>query len=148
MARPKSSYLAELAKHAQSDLEVLDHHKVCEKLGAIAAVAKLPVRTVSLVLGVAGETIWRWVKAYHKEGVEGLYPKRRTYKNSKLNAEQKATVLSWVDRCTSPDGQAVHWTLERLRHAIYKKFGITLGINTTAQWTPFRNIYKRQVGSS
>jgi transposase len=111
MARPKSAYLNELAQHAQSDLEALDHHKVCEKLRAIVAVAKFPVQTVALILGVAVETLWRWVKAYQKEGVEGLYPKSRAYKNSKLNPEQKDTVLSWIDGCISPSGQVIHWTL-------------------------------------
>lgn len=134
MARPKSLFSSELASRAQADLDALDQHGVIQKLRAIVAASKLPAATVSAVLGVAAETIWRWAKAYEKDGLEGLYPKSRRPKPSKLNPNQKAEVLAWVDECKTPDGKAVHWTLERLRQAIADHFGTTLGINTIWVW--------------
>ena len=98
------------------------------------AVAKLPVATVAEVLDVAAETIWRWAKAYDKHGVEGLYPKSRRPKPSKLTPDQKAEVLAWVDGCRTPGGKVIHWTLERLRQTIADHFGVTLGINTIWVW--------------
>ena len=86
------------------------------------------------MVGVAKETIWRWAKAYEKDGVEGLYPKPRKAKSSKLSAEQKREVLKWIDSCKTPEGKATHWTLERLRQAIKDTYNITLGINTIWVW--------------
>jgi len=134
MARPKSLFSSELASRAQADLDALDHHGVVQKLRAIVACSKLPVEVVANVLGVAAETIWRWAKAYEKDGLEGLYPKSRRAKPSKLDIEQKTVVLAWIDECRTPEGNPVHWTLERLRQAIADHFGVVLGINTIWVW--------------
>ena len=134
MARPKSIFSPELASRAQADLDALDQHGVIQKLRAIVAASRLPVATVAEVLCVATETVWRWAKAYEKEGLEGLYPKTRKPKPSKLDQDQKAEVLSWVDECRMFDGKTVHWTLERLRQSIADYFGVTLGINTIWVW--------------
>jgi len=134
MARPKSLFSSELAARAQADLDALDQHGVIQKLRAIVAASKLPAATVAEVLGVAVETIWRWAKSYEKSGLEGLYPKARRPKPSKLDPNQKAHVLAWIDECKAPDGKAIHWTLERLRQAIVDHFGVTLGINTIWVW--------------
>ena len=134
MARPKSLFSPELAARAQADLEALDQHGVILKLRAIVAASKLPTAAVAEVLGVAAETLWRWATAYEHSGLEGLYPKMRRTKPSKLTCEQKEEILVWVDECRKPDGEAVHWTLERLRQVIIDRFGITLGINTIWVW--------------
>lgn len=134
MARPKSLFSPELASRAQADLDVLDQRGIVQKLRAIVAASRLPTETVADVLGVATETIWRWAKAYEHGGLEGLYPKSRRAKPSKLDPEQKAEVLTWIDECRMPDGKMVHWTLERLRQAIADHFGVTLGINTIWVW--------------
>jgi transposase len=134
MSRPKSIFSAELASKAQADLDALDHHGVIQKLRAIVAASKHPVEMVAEILGVAAETIWRWAKAYKAEGLEGLYPKPRRAKPSKLGPTQKDQVLAWIDESKTPDGKDVHWTLERLRQAVIDHFGITLGINTLWVW--------------
>ncbi|WP_028316587.1 helix-turn-helix domain-containing protein [Desulfatibacillum aliphaticivorans] len=134
MARPKSVITADLARRANEDLELLDQHKVIQKLRAIAASATYPIGNVAEVMGVAKETIWRWAKSYEKDGMEGLYPKPRRAKSSKLSPKQKQEVLQWIDNCETPEGKPVHWTLERLRQSIKDHYGITLGINTIWVW--------------
>jgi transposase len=134
MARPKTVFLDELAECARKDLEALDQYKVTVKLHAIIAAVKYPVGVVAEVLGVATETVWRWAKAYQKEGLEGLYPKVRAPKPSKLTRTQKDEVLAWIDGCKTAKGESIHWTLERLRQAIVDAFGVTLGINTLWVW--------------
>lgn len=134
MGRPKSTFSPELARQAQADLDALDHYGVIQKLRAIIAAADNPIATVASIMGVASETIWRWAKAYEKEGIEGLYPKPKKAKPSKLSDAQKAEVLSWVDNRRDPTGAEVHWTLERLQQAIIDSFGKRLGINTIWTW--------------
>lgn len=134
MARPKSVFSPELAKRAQADLDALDQHGIIQKLRAIVTASKIPIATVAAVLGVATETIWRWAKAYERGGLEGLAPKKRKAKATKLNSSQKVEVLAWVDECKTHEGRAIHWTLERLRQAIIDHFGIVLGVNTIWVW--------------
>jgi transposase len=134
MARPKAVFLDDLATRAQADLDSLDHSKIAFKLHAIISATKYPVGTVAVILGVAAETIWRWATAYKKYGLDGLYPKTRNPKPSKLNSAQKAETLAWLDAGKTAKGEDIHWTLERLRQAIAEAFGITLGINTIWVW--------------
>ena len=134
MGRSKSTFTLALARRAQADLDALDHHGVIQKLRAIIASTDNPTSLVASIMGVSSETIWRWAKAYEKEGVGGLYPKPKKAKPSKLSDDQKVEVLSWVDKRCDPMGRDVHWTLERLQQAIIDSFGKRLGINTIWTW--------------
>ena len=134
MARPKSVFIENLAASAKADMELLDHHKILQKLQAIVAAAAFPIETVAQVMGVAAETIWRWAKAYKKSGLEGLYPKPKKPKTSKLTIAQKDEVLTWLDERKNSAGERMHWTLERLQYAIMKEFGVTLGITSIWVW--------------
>ena len=134
MPRTKSVFSEELAARAKADIESLDRNRASMKLQAIVSAAKHPLATVADIVGVSPETIWRWAKAYGKEGLAGLYPKCRPPRQSKLDAAQKAAVYSWLDSGKTAEGKDAHWTLERLRHAIEQEFGITLGINTIWVW--------------
>lgn len=120
--------------NAKADMDRLDHHKVLQKLQAIVASSSFPMETVAQVMGVAAETIWRWTKAYKKHGLEGLYPKPKKPRSSKLSDDQKVEVLAWLDDRRSSAGDQVHWTLERLQHAIYQEFDIVLGVSTIWVW--------------
>jgi transposase len=134
MARPKSVFTEGLAASARADMELLDHHKILQKLQAIVAASSFPIETVAQVMGVTAATIWRWAKAYQKHGVNNLYPKPKKPKPSKLTTAQKGEVLAWLDQCRNSAGEHVHWTLERLQYSIMKEFGVTLGITSIWVW--------------
>jgi len=134
MARPKSVFTESLAASAKADMESIKHHKILQKLQAIVAATSFPIETVAQVIGVAAESIWRWAKAYQKNGLEGLHPQPKTPKPSKLTPAQKVDVLAWIDERKNSAGERVHWTLERLQYAIMQEFGVTLGINSIWVW--------------
>lgn len=134
MSRPKPAFMDGLAERAQVDLDTVDSQGVAVKLKAIVAVAKHKAELVADIMGVAPQTIWRWVKSYKADGVEGLYPKEKRPKPSKLTAIQKTQVIEWVDNAKTPKGEHAHWTLEKLRYAIAEVFGVTLGLNTIWVW--------------
>ena len=108
MARPKSVFSEALAERAKADIEKLDRNRVSMKLQAIASAAKHPLATVADVAGVSPETIWRWAKAYGKEGLAGLCPKPRPPRQSKLSQEQKAAVYSWLEAGKTAGGKDTH----------------------------------------
>jgi len=134
MARPKSVFTEELAERAEADLKELDRDLVTVKLRAIAAAARHPLAVVADVAGVARQTLLRWAAAYAGGGPDALRPKPRRPKPSKLDAAQKAAVLSWLDSGRTARGEEVHWTLGRLRAAIAEEFGVTLGSSTIWFW--------------
>ena len=134
MARPKTVFSESLAASAKADMASLKHHKILQKLQAIVAATSFPMEIVAQVMGVAAESIWRWAKAYQKNGLEGLYPQPKKPKSSKLTPAQKENVLAWIDERKNPAGEQVHWTLERLQYAILQEFGVTLSIPSIWSW--------------
>jgi|GEM_PF-378460 len=134
MSRPKSLCCAELAKQAQADMKNLEASKVILKLLAIIAMSKYPDKLVADMFTVTAATLHRWAKRYGQEGLDGLYAKVKKAKPSKLNPDQKDVVLAWVDACKSPQGEDVHWTLEKLRQSIADEFGPRLALNTIWVW--------------
>ena len=134
MARPKLVFSESLAAKAKADMKLLDHPKILQKLQAIVAASSFPVETVAQVMGVSAETIWRWAKTYQQQGHEGLYPKPKKPKPSKLMPAQKAEVLAWLDERRNSAGERVHWTLERLQYSIMQEFGVNLVISSIWVW--------------
>ena len=139
MARPKSVFTESLAASAKADMKPLKHCKILQKLQAIVAATSFPIETVAQVIGVTAESIWRWAKAYQKNGLEGLYPQPKKPKPSKLTPAQKDDVLAWIDECKNPAGERVHWTLERLQYSIMQEFGASLCINSIWVWLRRQN---------
>jgi transposase len=134
MARPKSVFTKALAERAQADLDALGRDKAADRLWAIICAAKFPLDQVAEVSRVSAETIWRWAVAYTKGGVEGLAPKPKKPKPSKLAPGQKETVLRWIDEARTPKGKHAHWTLEKLGQAISAEFGVCLSANAIWAW--------------
>ena len=140
MARPKSVFSEDLAASAKADMVSLEHHKILQKLQAIVSATSFPIETVGQIMGVASESIWRWAKAYKKDGLAGLYPQPKKPKLSKLTSAQKNEVLAWIDGRRNPAGGQVHWTLERLQYFIMKEFGVRLGITSIWVWLRKENL--------
>jgi transposase len=134
MARPKSAFLKELAERADADLKRVDAGGLATKLKAISAVATDPVATVARVMKVSAQTVLRWVGEYREGGLDGLRPKPKRPRRSKLDAGQKETVLSWLDEGRTAGGEEVHWTLGRLSAAVAEEFGVALAPSTIWFW--------------
>jgi transposase len=134
MPRPQSAFSENLAARAKADMVSLEHHKILQKLQAIVAATSFPMETVAQIMGVAAESIWRWAKAYQKNGLKGLYPQPKKPKTSKLAPAQKDDVLAWIDERKNSAGEQTHWTLERLQYAIMQEFGVTLSIPSIWVW--------------
>jgi hypothetical protein len=119
LGRPKVIFSEGLADRARADLEAQDHPEVIKKLQAIISASKHPVIVVADIFHVTTQSLREWGRAYQKDGVVGLHRKKKRPKPSKLDRFQKDEVLSWVDECKTAGGEAVHWTLERLRYIIF-----------------------------
>jgi transposase len=134
MARPKPVFTEELAGRAEADTGAPDGGGAVQKPKATAAVARLPAE--------AAGTVQRWAVAYARDGVAGPRRKGDGPRPSKLDAGQRATVLSWLEMEKTAKGEVVHWTLEGLRAAIAGEFGV--GICANAIWVWLRKEGWRQ----
>jgi transposase len=142
MARPKAVIDATLAEKAEAALKALPDAKVCIRLKAIISSAHYPISLVSSVFGTDRTTLWRWIKRFASKGVAGLADEAKGHKPSKLRAEQRQQVATWLEEGHNSQGTAILWTLQKLRLAIMTEFGISLG--QTATWELVRQLGFRQ----
>jgi transposase len=81
-------------------------------------------------MGVTSKTIRLWCREYSDKGTDGLRRKVLAPRKTKLSREQTDQILLWIDEGKDASGQAIRWTLTRLRYAIAAEFEISLGLTT------------------
>ena len=132
MARPKAVIDATLAEKAEAALKALPDSKICIRLKAIINSAHYPISLVSSVFGTDRTTLWRWIKRFSAKGIAGLADEPKGHKPSKLGAEQRQQVATWLEEGRNSQGEPIFWTLQKVMLAIETEFGISLG--QTATW--------------
>lgn len=144
MARPKEVIDSALARRAEADIKSFSGYKIGLRLQAIISCAAHPLDTVSSVLGVSRQTVWRWIKRYQSEGVDGLQDQPRGHNPRKLTDGQADQLRMWLQAGRDARGQLVHWTLARLVLEVEREFGIQ--ISQTALWRLIRGMgFKQKV---
>jgi len=142
MARPKRSLMQAIAKRAEEELKEIANHKVCFCLQAIISSAKYPVDVVAPVFGIHRSTLFKWIREYNDQCIEGLIAKPKGHNPSKLSAQQKEKIIGWLTEGKNADGEAVHWTLAWLIDEVERVFGIRVG--KTPLWLFIRKSGFRQ----
>ena len=132
MARPKEVVDIQLAEKAQASLKDFPDHKVCLRLQAIVSSSRYPISQVSEIFGTSRQTVWRWIKRFKAQGVDGLYDHPKGHKPAKLRAEHREEIAGWLEHGRTRQGEPVHWTLSKLALAVESTFGIKIG--QTALW--------------
>ena len=132
MSGRKSNLSPELAEKARADLNSIYDGKPAIRLLAISKCAEMPVKSVASFLNTTRETVSRWIRAYLEKGIEGLRDSPKGHRNSKINDSQASQIEQWLDSQTNFKGEAVNWTIEKLRTEIKEVFDISIS------YTPLR----------
>lgn len=142
MGRPKTSIDETLAAKAKEELAKNKDLKVGIRLQAIISSLEQPITTVAEVMGVGRDTVWRWIKRFRENGVEGLVDRPKGHNPPKLNEDEQAQIAEWLKEGRNQDGEKVHWTLARLRDEVHRRFGKRVG--KTPLWLLVRKMGFRQ----
>lgn len=142
MARTSRAINEETANMARDALFGIRESQLAIKLQTIISCARHSVDTVSSVIGKDRVTVWRWIKAFKENGVDGLMDKPRGHNPSKLNEGQRAQIAIWLNTRKNSQGESTHWTLKKLSMAIEEEYGIK--ITTTPLWITIQSMGFRQ----
>jgi transposase len=138
MSRPKVLLDAATIVKAEESLATIKEAKLVIQLKAILATRDHRVEDVASILRVSHRSIFRWIHRFQDGGVKALRDRPRGHRRAKLNEEQKAAVEQWVVGGTTADGKPVLWTVEKLRLAIAKEFGVSMA--KTPLWLLLRKM--------
>ena len=142
MAITRRAINEETACLAREALVGIRESKLAIKLQTIISCAKHPVETVSSVIGKDRVTVWRWIKAFKENGVDGLTDKPKGHNPSKLNEEQRKQIAIWLNTLNNSKGEPIHWTLKKLSMTIEEEYGIK--ITKTPLWITIQSMGFRQ----
>lgn len=141
MARPKGNVDFETVAKAEEELRNIKDSKLSIQLKAIIAAADHKVEDVAEILKVSTRSIFRWIARFKKQGVNGLRDQPKGHMRSKLTEDHKQQIEQWMVRGENVRGEAVHWTLKKLRIEIEKEFALRIG--TTPLW---KHLAKMELG--
>ena len=127
MARPKALLDSATAAEAEACLASIRDAKLVIQLKVILAVRDYPVDQVAQIFRVSKRSIFRWIHRLKEGGADALRDRPKGHRKSKLDEEQKAAVKRWIVTGQTAQGKPILWTVEKLRLAIAKEFGILLG---------------------
>ena len=142
MARPKRSIDQQLLEEARTQLKEFRHGKVYLRLVVIVKAGEHPIAETAGFFGISRNTVFRWIKRFREEGVEGLYDRARGHNPSKLTEEHKQQISRWLETATDARGEATHWTLQKLRHHIKRCLGVRISLY--ALWRHLQKLGFRQ----
>lgn len=138
MGRSKEVIDEELGRQAAAELKKITDAKVCIRLQGIISSVSYPMSLVAQILGIHRHTLWRWIKCFRQDGVDGLRDKPKGHNPAKLNEGHKRCVERWLATSADRKGRQVHWTLRKLAAEIEAEFGIKVGI--TPLWQVVRRL--------
>jgi putative transposase len=96
---------------------------------------------VAQVLGVARQTVNRWVRERRAGGEDALAGKPHPGRPPTLTAGQEAAVLGWIRRGPAEFGFPDQlWTAPRINRLIEKDFGVRFNDNYHCAWLARRRI--------
>jgi transposase len=142
MARPKKWLDEVLGEKARKALEETQDTVLLLRLKAIRRCLDMHILAVARGMGCSRKTLERWIRLFHKGGLEGLKNRPKGHNPSKLTPRQESQLSGWIERSQSPAGKPIHWTLLLLRQAIRERFGVEVGM--TPLWLRVRRLGFRQ----
>lgn len=138
MARPKRSVDEEIVLKAEEEFKKLGEGKVALRLRAIMAFGDNGVEEVTRILRVSPRSVFRWVKAFRENGIDGLKERHKGHYSPKLTATQKKRIKEWILGTKDSKGEDIHWTLKKLEREVHREFGVV--ISSVALWRNLRKM--------
>lgn len=132
MSEENQSNFHQIALLAEQEFSKIKDGKLATQLRAIMAFEDNTAEDIAKIFKVSIRTVFRWINKFIQEGVDGLIDRPKGHYQSKLTESQKLQLKTWIRQGTNAANEAVHWTLEKLKHEIFHEFGVE--ITTTAIW--------------
>ena len=124
MARKFSLLTSELLEEANKEYAKLKESKIAKKLLAIIGCSEESAQKVSKILKVSPYSIYKWIRKFSEEGIEGLRETRGGNYPQKLLDEQWEEVKRIVISGKDFSGKEVNWTLKKIKEMIKERYGV------------------------
>jgi transposase len=136
----KAIRIPALSPEHQAELEGLYHKtkdarvRTRAQMVLLSAEQGLTVADIAPIVREDRSTVWRWLKRYLAEGVEGLKDEPRAGRPAEVTPAFRTELVAAVRRRPRSLGLPFSlWTLQRLVDYLAEKIGVRIGIETMRQ---------------
>ena len=123
---PNKSILSSplLSEKARVSLSGLPFSKLTIQLKSISSLSTNSITKICEVFSISKNSLKSWARKFDKDGIEGLYPKRREARKSKLSEEHKIEIKKWVSANPSLTLQEIQLKLSSIYNVKISQVGI------------------------
>jgi len=114
----------ELLSKAEAEYKKLKEGKIAKKLLAIMAYSRHSSEEVSKIFQIHRSTLFEWIKKFREKGILGLKDKRGGNYPVKMPETRWEEVKKMVIEGKDLSGNAVSWTIKKLKLEIRERWGI------------------------
>jgi len=99
----------------------------------------LTYKAIGEIVGVNGNTVWKWIKIYRQEGAAGIKAKKRgrEYGTARhLDASQEAEIQQLITDKTPDQSKLTFalWTRQAVQELIQQRYGRQMPIRTVGEY--------------
>ena len=113
-----------LSEKARMSLSGLPFSKLTIQLKSISCLSTNSITKICEVFSISKNNLKSWARKFDKDGIEGLYPKRRKARKSKLSEVHKIEIKKWISKNSSLTLQEIQSKLSSIYNVKISQVGI------------------------
>ena len=95
-------------------------------MAIVAAGRGMGLQEIATFLRTTRQTVAIWIDNYKSDGLDGIRDKPKGHRVKRLSKTHETQMQEWLDQRKSPSGEPYHWTVDKVKDAIEKQFGVVL----------------------
>ena len=113
-----------LSEKARMSLSGLPFSKLTIQLKSISCLSTNSITKICEVFSISKNSLKSWARKFDQDGIEGLYPKRRKARKSKLSEVHKIEIKKWISKNPSLTLQEIQSKLSSIYNVKISQVGI------------------------
>jgi transposase len=126
MGRPKTSIDSTFLAAVETAIKSIPSSEIVHKLIILSNYGRLSTEEIVRNHRITARTLFRWIKQFKANGIEGLRNKPKGHKPALLSEELKESIIEWITTQKDAQGNTVYWTLDKLREELNRGYSINI----------------------
>jgi transposase len=106
-----------------------------------------PVADVAKMAGTTRPTVYKWIKRYERQGIEGLADQKPTGRPRSISDEVRSRIIAPTRQTPSESTELTHWSSKEMARYVKRAEGISVSHNFVATLWREHGLHPHQQGT-